>query len=1762
MFRSVLPRAFRTVWLGQTASLFGSSLSSFALGVWVFQTTGSAIDFGLVILLRSIPYLLVAPAAGVWIDRLNRRTVMLVADVAAALNILAVLALLMAGRLEVWHIYAVVSVASLVFAFQQNAYSAAVAQLVKPDDRGRANGMVQMSQAFAGVLVPMIAGILYWAYGLKAIIALDLISFVVAVGSLLKVDIADPDRSDDERNSVSAELREGWSAFEARPELFSLITLFAATNLAVGFLQVLFTPMVLTVYSSFQLGLVMTCGGLGMLAGGISMGLSGGPKRRATALGPLLAMAGASIAAAGLAPSAWLWAATGFAFFFCQTWIEASAQTLYQNHVPEKLHGKVFSLHRMVGQSTVPIGYLLSPVLAEKYFEPLMVESGALADSVGRILGTGAGRGMGLMFLLVGLAIVGVAVRAMFNRRLRALDADTENDPLAESTVRPLGIGEGFFAAHAPPPDRSPAMTSCVLVRLAGQPPAAATVRRAAAFVLAKYEILSLGIAPRAGEPGFRFVRSPATPEERLDLTFEHHRFEDGSADTDLEALFEREVNHGVQDFDRVLARMIYVENDEAREDGWRAALIGNIHHTAADAVSGFALLDEILKLCREIEGGTLDGPELERRAAAQAVPLPPPIERCFGTSFGFRDVFPLALGTAWQMLRQGPPMVLPPDMPKIPVAQRSTQITVRDLDSETFAGLKRRTRRHKVTVHGAVTSAAAQALAVVLDRRRVLTVSEEPEAKKPSKPTIPLAVSHAVDLRPYTRGEQRLERGALAFAAGSVQCRLEVEAHEPDGWLDRLWRDARRSCLDVRREIKERRAHLLGFSLVRRPIDVYKTADGPRLGRTSSLGISDLGRYPYALDHGSFRIDEILAGGATHIAGGMLNLMVLAVGGKLRLVFLGAKPILSDAELSWLADATADGLEAAAHGDRDLAEVLAEPPPPAPEAMPVRENPEPADEPQPSPAPAARSSGRGQLLGSIARDIGFAFRATRRRLSVTALAVGSLALAVAGNAIVFSMINAILYRPLPYEEPHRLALLGERAVDQPRGRLVPGSAANFFDWRERQQVFTDLAAFRAVTLGWQAGDEEPEALSAAQVSPAFFPVLGVQAARGRLFQDAEAGRDQVVLLAYDFWVERFGARPEAIGESMALGGTPHDVVGVLPEDFDFLNPNLEIYVPFAPERESLKRHERDTLAVGRLADGVSNDQAQTRMTALMDRLAAEYPDANRGFTVDVLNLREEIPGPQNRLFFRLLQVAMIFILLIACANIANLLLARGRERQREIAIRSSLGAGGWRILRQLLTENLAMAALAGLLGLLLAQAALMILTPRLLPLIPKFYTPVIDGRVLLYHFGVTLLGGVLFGLVPVFQSLRTDLVTSLKASATSGGAPRQWAAKALVVAEIAFAMVFLGGAALMLRSFDQLQNSDPGFATRGLWMAQVTLPAARYTNDAERLQAFERLRDEIAGMPGAASLALSNSPPRRPTAVPEVFFLDADGAPADQPAPRALWQSTDPDYFRTLGVELRQGRTFTAADRTDVTPVAVVNETLARRFWSDGRAVGERITFRGTSRQIVGVVADVRHGLAINDQTSPAIYLPWAQQPTPSGVLLLRAEGGALLAQPLRQQLRRFDPALRIEQLSTLDDFVAEFWRGQEVFAVVLRVFGALALFLAAIGIYGVLTYSVSQRSREIGVRMALGADRGRVARMVTGQGGLLAVLGIGLGVVGTTWVSKALTALVRDTVPIEPATTLWVAAGLLTIAFVACWLPAWRAARIHPVEALRGDS
>ncbi len=799
--------------------------------------------------------------------------------------------------------------------------------------------------------------------------------------------------------------------------------------------------------------------------------------------------------------------------------------------------------------------------------------------------------------------------------------------------------------------------------------------------------------------------------------------------------------------------------------------------------------------------------------------------------------------------------------------------------------------------------------------------------------------------------------------------------------------------------------------------------------------------------------------------------------------------------------------------------------------------------------------------MTAFLQDLRFAVRDLKKGFLVTGLAIVSLALAIGGNVTVFGLTNALLFRPLPYPEPHRIVLIGESEESSDRPTLAV-SPANLLDMKERNRSVTDLAGYSSTPMTLGSGDR-PEPLITARVSPGFFEVLETTPLLGRTFlreEGAESGH-RVVLLSYPFWKERFAPEEDPIGDSVTLNHEHYTIVGILPEGFEFFNPQVKLWLPLPLERSELPREERNTAAVGRLRPGVTMDKAKANFASVYNQLVEEYPGANRGFKADVVNLRYDIPNARGRTMMGLLQGSVFFVLLIACVNIANLLLARTQGRRREIALRSTLGAGRMRIVQQLLTESVLLAVMGGVAGLGLGMIGLRLVANWFADALPSYWIPVLDARVLVVTLGLTALAGLLFGLSPAWMSTKLNLADIVKEGGRgTAGSKRRIVTRALVVAEIALSIILLGGGSILVQSFLTLRHSDPGFDMGNLLTIPVTLPN---DDNVDAVALTERILEATNSYPGVTRATATSTLPQTVFTTTTSYSLDEKPLAPDEAGPRTILLVTSPEYRESLGVSILQGRYLEPRDRGDSPPVAVISRSVAERHWPGDDPIGRRITIRETSREIVGVVGDIRQSLINRGESSQeSVYVPFAQQPVPRSFLLVRCgtDPHALVG-PLRKELGALHPRLSIGQMQTLEEIIDSFFVGLNFFNIILGGFGFLALLLAALGTYGVLAYNVTQRSQEIGVRMAMGASPSRVRRMVTRQGAVLGAIGLALGAPGILAISGILSSVLVDAPSLEPITIAVVFAVLFSATLAASWVPARRAAALDPAAVLREE-
>jgi putative ABC transport system permease protein len=800
----------------------------------------------------------------------------------------------------------------------------------------------------------------------------------------------------------------------------------------------------------------------------------------------------------------------------------------------------------------------------------------------------------------------------------------------------------------------------------------------------------------------------------------------------------------------------------------------------------------------------------------------------------------------------------------------------------------------------------------------------------------------------------------------------------------------------------------------------------------------------------------------------------------------------------------------------------------------------------------------------TIWQDVRYGLRMLTKNPGFTVIAVLTLALGIGANTAIFSVVNSVLLRPLPYPDSERLATVFEKRVREGMYDNV-ASPADYLDSRQRNTVFERMAAHQ-VQWADLIDQGEPERLGTVQATADFFDVLGIRPAAGRLFQigDDQADRDKIVVLSYGLWQRRFGGDAQIIGRSLNLAGVQYMVVGVLPENFRFAVPGTDLWIPWTfPANFVNVRGAHFVNVYARMKPGVTLQQAQAEMDGIATQLEQENPNVNRGHGVNLVPLREQLVGDVRKPLLALFG-AVSFVLLIACLNVANLLLARGVARRREFAVRSALGAGRGRLIRQLLMESLLLAGAAGGTGLLLAVwgiEALKAILPQGLMVIglDEFG---LEMPVLFFLLGISVVTILLFGLMPAMKVAGVDLNETLKESgrAVTGALAHRRLRGGLVVVEVALSLVLLAGAGLMIRTFVSLYNVKPGFDAQNVLTFQLGLVANRYPDPLKRADFYRQLTEEIRALPGVtAAGAISHLPMSGQDSRTGVGIEGRESNP-DEPK-RMHHRVVTPEYFQTMRIPLLEGRALSERDTRDAPPVLLVNAAAARRFWPGGSPTGSRVQLGGTEvwREVVGVVGDVKHwGLDAN--VNPEMYLPIAQTPTGFMNVVVRARGEpAALMETVRGVVRRFDKQLPAGRMRTMDDVMATWLSPRRFVFVLLGVFAGVALVLAGVGLYGLMNQLVAQRAHEIGIRMALGAQKRDVMELVVSNGMRLALLGLAVGLAGGLALTQFLGKLLYGVQPTDPITFVAVAMLLGAVALLACWIPARRATRVDPMVALR---
>jgi putative ABC transport system permease protein len=803
-------------------------------------------------------------------------------------------------------------------------------------------------------------------------------------------------------------------------------------------------------------------------------------------------------------------------------------------------------------------------------------------------------------------------------------------------------------------------------------------------------------------------------------------------------------------------------------------------------------------------------------------------------------------------------------------------------------------------------------------------------------------------------------------------------------------------------------------------------------------------------------------------------------------------------------------------------------------------------------------------FVETLGQDLRYTARTLLKSPGFAIVTVLTLALGIGANTAIFSAINAVLLRPLPYKEPSRLVTIW--ADHHLRGGPVDEwtNPADFFDWRSQSHTFEDMADLG----GWAPtliGSGEPELLRGAKISYSMFSVLGVPPALGRDFtaEDDRPNSAHVVVLGDDLWRRQFSADPKVLGKTINLDGIGYEIVGIMPAGFAFpIVPNREIWTTLqVPPRG---RGNAVLRVIGRLRRGTTLEQSQTEMSAIAGRLAQSYPDTNKGVGISLIPLQEQIGGKAQKSLW-LLWGAVGLVLLIACANVANLLLARAASRQKEISVRVGLGARRTRLVRQLLTESCLLALLGGGLGLLLAFLGTTFLSKALPATISSVEPVKIDLAVLLFTLALSVLTGLGFGLAPALQATRANVTEVLKENArsTSGKGGRRLRS-VLVIADVTIALALSVSAGLLMKSFLRLTSVDLGFRQDHLLEVTVRLPRQSYSDRTKISNFYEQLVQRLAALPGVTAVSAASDPPLNGVGGSDSdFFIEGKPLPQPDKRPVAWYSSVMPNFHQTMGIALVRGRNFSDHDTADSQPVVLINQTMARRYWGDEDPVGKRISNGDPAdpkwKEIVGIVGNVKY-FTLEAEQPPMMYMPLDQAPSPGMTIALRTTGPPLeMAAPVRSAVWSLDKNLAIPAFTTMEQAVESASDQPRLLSSLIGAFAVMALLLAAVGLYGVMAYTVTERTHEMGIRMALGATRSSVLGMILSQGLKLSILGIVAGLLISFGFTRVLGTFLFHVGSADPTTFAGVALLLVTVAFAACYIPARRAMRVDPMVALR---
>jgi putative ABC transport system permease protein len=820
-------------------------------------------------------------------------------------------------------------------------------------------------------------------------------------------------------------------------------------------------------------------------------------------------------------------------------------------------------------------------------------------------------------------------------------------------------------------------------------------------------------------------------------------------------------------------------------------------------------------------------------------------------------------------------------------------------------------------------------------------------------------------------------------------------------------------------------------------------------------------------------------------------------------------------------------------------------------------------------------------MMNTLIQDVRYGARMLLKNPGITFVVILALALGIGANTAIFSVVDTVLLRPLPYVDADRLVFLNEtsKAMDE-----ISVSYPNFTDWRNQNQVFENIGVYNRNSYNL-TGAGEAERIITGQVSADLFAALRVNPLMGRLFTNDEdkPGGTPVVILSYPLWQRRFGGQAGILNQQLTLNNKSYTVIGIMPDGYQFPS-RVEMWVPVGQlSGETSWQHRGNhpgLYGVARMKPGVTFAQAKAEMDMIGTNLEKQYQDSNAGNGVGLHPLLEVFVGDVRRPLW-VLFAAVAFVLLIACANIANLLLARAQSRQKEMAIRSAMGAGRWRIARQLLTESVLLALVGGTLGMLVAQWGIKLILYISPDAIPRSKEIGLDWRVLAFTIGLSFVTGLLFGLVPALQAGVVDVHETLKETGR-GTSGKHWLRSSLVIVEVGTTLVLLVGAGLMIRSFYHLQKVNPGFSYDHLTSFSVSLPRKKYAENEQREQFYNRLLENVRALPGVEATAAASGLPLGNNGWQTSFVVDGRPRPSRDQTPLMEACLVTTDYFKAMNIPVKSGRAFESRDdrswvvgkdfsklnddEKEMAPLnsIVIDEEFARRYWPGEEAVGKRIAMGSEKNPriltVLGVVGRVKMDGLSTDSKRVQGYFPFAQIPNEGMTVIIKAAGDPnQLIAAVRDQVKAIDPDQPIYSVRTMDDIRAESVAPERLNLTLLSIFAGIALVLAVVGIYGVMSYSVTQRTHEIGIRMAIGAQPRDVFRMIILQGMMLALIGVGIGLVGAFLLTRLMASMLFGVEPTDPATFAAIAVLLTTVALVACYVPGRRATKVDPVVSLR---